>query len=482
MTASDEKVFAFDEYRLLAAERRLLCAGSAVTLAPKAFDLLLLLVRHNGQIVEKSALMKELWPDTFVEEANLNVHVSAIRKALGESAQRPRYIATIPGRGYRFTANLQSLVPKVPRSSSAKYPRYSEELRGTERGVDATAKPQLPNLLPRRTPRFAIAFATAAAVLLSGLVPLLYSRCAPHDPKPVVRSVPRSAEAQRYYVMGRHHWNKRSTEGLRKAIELFQKAIDEDPQYAPAFVGLADAYSMLGDHTGQTSGEYRQQAHAAAIQALRIDDQLAEAHATLGYLRMRNWEWGGVEHEFRRAIEIDPRYATAHQWYSIFLELHGRSNEAIAEAQRAQELDPLSPIINESLGSRLYFARRYDRAQQQLRRTIEIQPSFQGARETLSMVHLQTGRTGDALAASPSGYAFARAGQTAKARAALQHLDPVETARVHLALGERDLALQSLERAFAQHADHLVFIKVDPSWDGLRREPRFEEVVRRVGL
>lgn len=456
MSSSNELVFAFDEYRLLAAERQLLRAGNAVTLAPKAFDVLLLLVQHNGQVLEKSALMKELWPDTFVEEANLNVHVSAIRKAIGESAQRPRYIATIPGRGYRFTADLQSEVPRVPRSSSVK----------------------------RRAPRFAIAFATAAAVL-SGLLPLLYSRCAPHDRKAAVRSVPRSAAAQRYYVMGRHHWNKRSKEGLRKSIALFQKAIDEDPQYAPAFVGLADAYSMLGDHTGQSSGEYRQQAHAAAMQALRIDARLAEAHATLGYLRMRNWEWRTVEHEFRRAIEIDPDYATAHQWYSIFLELQGRSDEAIAEALRAQELDPLSPIINESLGSRLYFARRYDRARQQLRRTIETQPSFQAARETLAMVELQTGRIGDALAASPSGYAFARSGQTAKARAALadlQHQDPVEAARVHLALGERALALQSLERAYAQHADHLVFIKVDPSWDGLRTEPRFEALVRRVGL
>ena len=456
MSSSNEMVFAFDEYRLLAVERQLLRAGSAVTLAPKAFDVLLLLVRHNGQVLEKSTLMKELWPDTFVEEANLNVHVSAIRKAIGESAQRPRYIATIPGRGYRFTADLQSEVPRVPRSSSVK----------------------------RRAPRFAIAFATAA-VVLSGLLPLLYSRCAPHDRKEAVRSVPRSTEAQRYYVMGRHHWNKRSTEGLRKAIALFQKAIDEDPQYAPAFVGLADAYSMLGDHTGPSSGEYGQQAHAAAMQALRIDDRLAEAHATLGYLRMRNWEWSGVEHELRRAIEIDPDYATAHQWYSIFLELQGRSDEAIAEALRAQELDPLSPIINESFGSRLYFARRYDRARRQLRRTIETQPSFQAARETLAMVDLQTGRIGDALAASPSGYAFARSGQTAKARAALtdlQHQDPVEAARVHLALGERALALQSLERAYAQHADHLVFIKVDPSWDGLRKEPRFEALVRRMGL
>ena len=460
MSSSNEMVFAFDEYRLLAAERQLLRAGKAVTLAPKAFDVLLLLVRHNGEILEKSALMKQLWPDTFVEEANLNVHVSAIRKAIGESAHRPRYIATIPGRGYRFTAKLL-----------------------TGDSATARAEPQ-PSTSRRRAPRLAIAFATAVGVLCA-IVPLLYSRCAPHQQKPAVRSVPRSAEAQRYYVMGRHHWNKRNTEGLRKAIAYFQQAIDEDAQFAPAFVGLADAYSMLGDHTGQTSGEYRQQAHAAVLRALEIDDQLAEAHATLGYLRMRNWEWRGVEREFKRAIEIDPNYATTHQWYSIFLELDGRPEEAIAEATRAQELDPLSPIIQESLASRLYFARRYDRAEQQLRRTMEIQPSFLGARETLSMVYLQTGRMDDAIAIAPSGYAFARAGQIAKARAALterKQKDPVEAARIQFALGNRELALQSLEHAFSQHTDHLVFIKVDPVWDGLRAEPRFRALVRQVGL
>lgn len=459
MSSSNEMVFAFDEYRLLAAERQLLRSGTAVTLAPKAFDVLLLLVRHNGEILEKSALMKQLWPDTFVEEANLNVHVSAIRKAIGESAQRPHYIATIPGRGYRFTAKL---------------------LTGDL--ATASAEPQ-PSASRRRAPRLAIAFATAMVILCT-LVPLLYSRCAPHQ-RAAVRNVPRSAEAQRYYVMGRHHWNKRSTEGLRKAIAYFQQAIDEDAQFAPAFVGLADAYSMLGDHTGQTSGEYRQQAHAAVLRALEIDDQLAEAHATLGYLRMRNWEWRGVEREFKRAIEIDPNYATAHQWYSIFLELDGRPAEAIVEATRAQDLDPLSPIIQESLASRLYFARRYDRAEQELRRTIETQPSFQNARETLSMVYLQTGRTDDAIAIAPSGYAFARSGQVAKARAALadvQQKDPVESARIQFALGKRELAMQSLERAFAQHTDHLAFIKVDPVWDDLRAEPRFRALVRNIGL
>jgi tetratricopeptide (TPR) repeat protein len=436
--------------------------------------------------------MKQLWPDTFVEEANLNVHVSAIRKAIGESAHNPRYISTIPGRGYRFAANLRPTdLPAAP--------------------ATARTAEHLPD--PRQHPRrLALAFAGAAAVL-SGLVPLLYFRCAPHDRrsidgagapialasssgsrKPVGRQT--SAAAHQYYVMGRHHWNQRSTEGLRKAIVLFQKAIDEEPQYALAFVGLADAYSMLGDHTGQTSGEYRQQALAATMKALEIDDRLAEAHATLGYLRMRNWEWDGVEEELERAIEIDPGYATAHQWHSIFLELTGRPGEAVAAASRAQKLDPLSPIINESLGSRLFFARRYDDALKQLQKTIEIQPSFASAHESLAMVYIEMGRYEDALgeiaratredeAMMTQAYAYARSGRKEKARAVLAGLrggDPVELARVQSALGERDHALTLLERALAQHADHLAFLRVDPSWDSLRADARFTAIMKRVAL
>ena len=322
--------------------------------------------------------------------------------------------------------------------------------------------------------------------MLSGLVPLLYSRCAPHQRLPSVPGLPKSAE-----VHGTTSWaGTTGTRGISKGCAsrsgFFQKAIDEDPQYAPAFVGLADAYSMLGDHTGQTSGEYRQQAYAAVMQALEIDDKLAEAHATLGYLRMRNWQWqrrrSVNSNAPSRSIRITRPRTSGTRYSSSF---NGRPDEAVAEATRAQELDPLSPIIHESLASRLYFARRYERAVQQLRRTIEIQPSFQDARETLSMVYVQTGRIDDALAIAPSGYAFARSGQVAKARAALavlEHKDPVESARIQFALGERELALQSLERAFAQHADHLAFIKVDPAWDGLRFEPRFRAIVRQIGL
>ena len=649
MTPPAEHIFEFDGYRVNSARRRLLRRGEAVPLAPKAFDVLLLLLRHNGEVLEKDELMKRLWPDSFVEEANLNVHISALRKAFGKSAQHPRYISTIPGRGYRFNAELGA----TPRETAEVFVRerttsrvvLSEEIGDgdgvEEMGVAAGAHALQANV---RRPRYRppVLFACAVA-LLTGLVSVLYFRQAPEDDSPrgsgaAVRSLavlpfkslggrdehlgvgvadtlitrlsglrlltvrPTSAilryaaadrdsvevgrelgveavlegsiqregenvrvtvrlisvrdrralwggqfderfngildvqdaisqkvseslalnlseeqrksllkrytnntEAYHLYLKGRHFWNKRTAEGLRRAIEFFRQAIDEDPRYALAYAGLADAYSMLGEYTGRAPGEYRTQAKAAATKALEMDDALAEAHASLGYLRMRDWDWAGVEGEFKRALEINPNYATARQWYSIFLELTGRPEEAVAEAVRAQELDPLSLIINESLGARLLFARRYDRALAQLKKTLEIDQNFAQAHHTLGDTYLQTGMFEEALGelqrarqlddnpwvVASLGHAYAVAGRGDEARGMLAELEgrseqsrvpPEEVARVYAGLGERDRAFAWLERACEERSAHLAFVKVDPAWGALRSDPRFADVMRRVGL
>jgi len=583
-----EEIFTFGEYRVLPAQRQLLRGTTTVCLSPKAFDLLLLLVRHNGEILAKSDLMQRLWPNTFVEEANLNVHISAIRKALGESAQHPRYITTIPGRGYRFTGtsaskasprrfslrhawtamivvtlscavSLRPVTDAVERPQSiavlpfrtlgpahvplgegmadsliTRFSRLDLTVRpttailryagsevdsvaaGRELGVDSVVEGSIQQegervrvtvrLIRVRDARplwgadyeepFAGIF-TVQDAISQRVAETLSLELSTKQRKFLLSRQTNSAAAYRFYTAGRHFWNKRTAQGLRRAIDNFQKAIDEDPAYALPYAGLADVYSMLGDFTGQP-GAFHKEAEAAARKALQADDELAEAHASLAYLSMRSWQWDRVESELQRALEINPNYATAHQWYSIFLELSGRADEAIAEATRARELDPLSPIINESLGSRLYFARRYDRALEQLRKAIEIEPSFQGAHESLAIVYIQLGRYDDALRelgrpglsddrpnATVVAYAHALAGREREARALLNGLrdgDPVEIARIHAGLGDREGALRWLERASEQHVDHLVFIKVDPSWDGLRAEARFEAVVRRVGL
>lgn len=314
-----------------------------------------------------------------------------------------------------------------------------------------------------------------------------------------------NTEAYHLYLRGRHFWNKRTADGLRRAIEFFRQAIDEDPQYALAYTGLADAYSMLGEYTGRAPKEYRPQAKAVVIKALEMDDALAEAHASLAYLRMRDWDWAGVEDEFKRALELNPDYATARQWYSTFLELTGRPEEAIAEAVRAQELDPLSLIINDSLGSRLLYARKYDRAAEQLSKTLEIDRNFAQARHTLGDTYLQMGTFAEAFrelqqsrqlddnpwVVASLGHAYAVSGRKDEARQLLAELKerskqsrvpPEEVARIYVGLGEREQALAWLEKAYEERSDHLAFVKVDPAWDTLRSEPGFADILRRVGL
>ena len=308
-----------------------------------------------------------------------------------------------------------------------------------------------------------------------------------------------NAEAYKLYLKGRYHWNKRSPEGTKKGIEYFEQATILDPDYALAYAGLTDSYLMLGN-------DYYSKAKAAAVRALEIDEQLAEAHTSLAYLKMRGeWDWPGAEKELRRAIELNPNYATAHQWYSIYLELTDRPDEAVMEAKRAQELDPLSLIINTSFGDRLFLARQYDRAIEQLRSTIEIDPNFIDAHGSLGEVYLQQKFYDQALAefqrakqAENSAWASAKIGQVyailgknADARRIIAELEeqlkrgaasPDYIAGIYVRLGEKDQALAWLERAYETRSDLLVFVKVDPTWDDIRSDARFQDLLRRIGL
>jgi eukaryotic-like serine/threonine-protein kinase len=305
-------------------------------------------------------------------------------------------------------------------------------------------------------------------------------------------------EAYQLYLKGRYHWNKRSQEGIRKALEYFEQAVQLDPNYSLAYAGLADSYSMLGI-------DLLSKAKAAANRALEMDEQLAEAHTSLGYLKMRGeWDWPGAEKELQRAIELNPSYATAHQWYSIYLELTDHPEEAVREARRAQELDPLSTIINQSLADRLYFAREYVRAIEQARSTLEIDPNSAGPHVLLGKVYLQQRKHKDAVEelqkavhlhnnpfiAGVLAHAYALSGNKNEAEkivASLKEqpkragvLDGIAT--VYAGLGEKEEALAWLDKAYEARSDFIVFIKVDPAWDGLRSDPRFQDLLRRIGL
>lgn len=323
-------------------------------------------------------------------------------------------------------------------------------------------------------------------------------------PKPPRRRATESAAAYEEYLRGRHFWNKRNEEGLRKSVEHFQRAADFDPAYGAAYAGLADAYSVLSGYGFGTlpPDVCMRRARAAALKAIEIDDTLAEAHASLAVVKAyHEMDHAGAEAEFRRAIELNPAYATAHHWYSDFLAETGRAEEALAAAERAAALDPLSPIITTTLAERFYFTRRHERAAEQLRRALEIEPDFIQARSLLGLVYAQQGRHGESVAelerafeltggkslrvASALGYAYAVAGRRGDARRLLALLSggdkaPHDVALVLLSLGERDEAHRWLERTRQKIGSRPALanlLKTDPMYESLRADPEFRNLI-----
>ncbi len=313
-------------------------------------------------------------------------------------------------------------------------------------------------------------------------------------------------EANRAYLKGRHYWNKRDAEGMRKAIECFWQAIDLDPTYALAYVGLADTYAFLGSayFDAAPPSEDMPKAKAAAMKALELDDTLAEAHCALVYVKgWYEWDWPGAEQALRRAQELNPNYATARQRYGWYLLAMGRLDEALAEMKRAQELDPLSRIININVGAFLYYQRRYDEALAQFRKVGEMDPSFRLNHVWPGWAYAAKGAFPEAIAEFQHeqapweqsvwglGYSYARSGRRDAARDILTRLQELAKQRyispsafilIHTALGEKDQAFAWLERACEERDFDLGLLKVDPKLDSLRTDPRFSRLLQRVGL
>jgi len=310
-----------------------------------------------------------------------------------------------------------------------------------------------------------------------------------------------SVAAYQEYLRGRYFWNRRTQEGLIKSRDYFQQAIKLDQNYAQAYAGLADAYTLLVLYRvdSVTPDDAVQGAKAAAVRALEIDDTLAETHASLGMIKSRyDHDAAGAETEFRRAITLNPNYATGHHWYSEFLALTGREPEAMTEIRIAQELDPLSPVINTTLGERLYYARRYDEAITQLRRTLDMTPDFVSAHYILGLALEQAGKFEEAIAelqtatgamesnanlAASLGHTYALAGQQAKARKILHELlaqktcEPYEIAMVYQGLGDRQQALGWLNKIKEREGEMRMLLRLDPRLDSLRSEPQFKELL-----
>jgi len=321
---------------------------------------------------------------------------------------------------------------------------------------------------------------------------------------------PESGEAYRICLQGRYYWNKRTAEGLRKAIEYFERAAIHDPDYALAYVGLADSYVLLEQYAGVPNEETRDRARRAATRALDLDDSLAEAHTALASLYdTYDWNWVAAEKEYRRAIALSPSYATAHHWYARLLTRLGRHDGAIAEISRAQELDPLSPIINTAAANVYYYAGQYDRAIDEAQKTLELEPRFVLARVQLGLLHeakgdykealaefgrartLATDSTSAAMAIAGLADAYALAGDHRKARELVSRLEQqypsapavsYPIAAIYADLGERTQALDWLEKAYLSRSSYLGFVNQDPKFSALRADPRFVRLLQRIGL
>jgi TolB-like protein/DNA-binding winged helix-turn-helix (wHTH) protein/Flp pilus assembly protein TadD len=313
-------------------------------------------------------------------------------------------------------------------------------------------------------------------------------------------------EAYEAYLKGRYYWNKRTGDGLQKALIYFQQAIDKDPTYGAAYSGLADCNSGLAWHGFKSPAEALPKANAAALKATEIDPQSAEAHASLGLVLTHRWDWTGAETEFKQALRLDPRYANAHHWYGDYLSIMGRHDEALLEARQALELDPLNLMIGTWVGRRYYLARKYDLAIEQGRNTEELDANFAAAHLLLGEDYVQVGRHDQGLAelqtaASLSGnsplylaqvaVAYASAGKKSEALQIVaqlqsisntQYVSPYGLAQIYAALSDREQTFKWLQTAYDDRAVWMSYLAVDPVFDSLRADPRFQDLLRRVHL
>jgi DNA-binding winged helix-turn-helix (wHTH) protein/Tfp pilus assembly protein PilF len=576
--------YEFDDYQVDVKRRLLLRAGNVIPITPKVFEMLLVLLGNQGKLVEKDDLMKMLWPDSFVEEGNLSQTISVLRKALGEKLNDHRYIVTVPGRGYRFVAdvrqtpastsyqetsaltttqkspeslavlpfrlpgnadqenflgmgmadaiiarlsNLRQVIVR-PTSAVRKYLtigadpikagrdlKVSSVLEGTiqRSGDRIRVTVQLINVTDeivlwadKYDEKFTDIFAVQdhASQRIAEALMLTLTRT---ERQHLSRHYTEDTEAWHAYLKGRYYFNKRTGRDLKKGIEYFEQAIAIDPDYALAWAGIADSYALLGIYSALSPMAAMPKARDAATRALEIDGTLSEAWASLGgVLTFFDWNWEEADRVFKRAIDLNPNSTIARHWYSsILLVATGNFDEAFEQSRRALQIDPLSLVLNAYCGWNYYEARQYKQAIEQCYRTLEIDPNFVPPLFFAGLAASMLERHDDALAfmqravevsrSGPMmlagfGFALAAAGRRAEAEEILEKLIALSheiyvasfyPAVIHAGLGNRDEAFAWLEKTFEERFGWLVWMKVEPMLDNLRNDPRFDEMLRRVG-
>jgi TolB-like protein/DNA-binding winged helix-turn-helix (wHTH) protein/Tfp pilus assembly protein PilF len=633
MQTPSQVEYRFGPFSLNPGEKVLLRQGRPVALTAKAFEILMLLVQNPGRSLAKEEMLREVWPDSFVDESNLAQHIFQLRKILEEAPGGRAYIETIPRYGYRFTQQVQqSPTPsgETPATApdafasvgrmdeTATKPRWiivaalaavaavaavgiyvANERASNPRGVKAgkvmlAVLPfenlsrdaqqeylsnglteemitQLGNLDPERLGVIArtsamqykdshkdlrqISRELGVDYILEGSVRregdqvritaqliqvrdqthlwakeydrnlrdilVLQSdvagsvareiqlRLTPQQTASLAVAHPVDPQAYELYLKGRYFWNKRNEAAYVKAIDFFDQAIARDPQYARAYSGLADAYALLGSwpNAGLPRRVAMPRAKEAALTALKLDDSLAESHASLAFVEMQyEWNWAASEQEFRRAIALNPNYATAHQWFAYWLMVQGHADDSIAEIELARKADPLSIIIRSDAVEMLCTAGRFDEAIAQAHEALEFDPNFRISRYFLGVAYIGKKMYPDALAEYQKGVAidgndeWSRVGlgrvyallhdrrnaekivqqllQDSRRRGELA----LELAFIYAALGEKDRAFAWLDKAYQNREGGLMFLNTPPYFDAVRSDPRFTNLVRKMGL
>ncbi len=489
MGAHTRHIYEFGPFTLDVEDRCLARDGEVLPLTAKTFDLLQTLVERRGHVVTKDELFDAVWAGSFVEESNLTVCVSALRRALGDRPSASQYIETVPKHGYRFVAPVREIAEERETVETADGVTIHERTRAAAVVVEEETAPRAAaRPLARR-----VVLAGAAAALL-GLGAFAYGT----GERPRRAAGTEQPEARMAYLKGRHFWNRRTADGLSKSIVLYRRAIELDPSYALAYSGLADAYVFdLSDWP---------KAEAAARKAMELDPSLGAPHATIAFgLMFHQWDWAGAERELRRAVELDPEYATARQWYATWLLAHGRLEEAASELDAARRLDPLSVAIITDQAALAYYQHDYERAVAIAAEAIELDREAIFARDLVMCCYERLKRGEEFMTAlRASREATNAAGRLAEDEAVYRTggiravclaearmneetwRNPDQfayaIAQSYARAGEYETALGWLERACQNRGFPLLYIKVDPVFDDIRRHPRFAAVERCVGL
>ncbi len=377
MEREPTRLFEFGQFCLDTRERSLSRGGKPVPLTPKSFEILLALVENRGHTLTKDELIDRVWPDSFVEIGNLNRNISTLRSVLGDDSHRPRFIKTLPKRGYRFDADVREVIEDEEELEIERRTKYRVSLSKTQTQNSVSSG------------RFSIKGlgligGAVSAVVITGIFSLGFFQNSGSVNAGADHSISRTRSME-LYSEARGLWNDRTGESLHEATLLLEQTVASDPGFALAHSALADAYAF--------DSQNRPKAIETARRAIEIDPTLGEPHASIGFVKMF-WEWEFAEADlhFRQAIDLSPNYSTGHQWYSLSLMATGQGNAALAEIRKAVELEPDSPAINADFCQILYFNRRLDEAEAQCLRTLEIAPKFLNAHLLLYEIYSAKGK------------------------------------------------------------------------------------------